>query len=333
MTSASVHRGIKTLRVVLTGMLLTAPTQAQKAAGPENQRPWPPARSVESDVLPEFVIEAPEPRFVAPTRRDKIGRIWAPVMINGLGPFRLVLDTGASRSGITATVAQALGIAPDLSQPVLLRGVTGSVSVPTVRVDSFAVGDVILTPVSLPIMTDALGGAEGVLGTEGFAEKRIYIDFQRDQIRITRSHAERALPGFITLPIERSRTGLLAVRARVGGVAVQAIIDTGGQATIGNEALRRALVRSNVRGVRNEVVDVTSASQRGESFASPPIELGPIQIRGAYVTYGDMHIFEHWKLTSDPVLLVGMDALGLLDVFIIDYRRHELQLRTRPVGL
>jgi hypothetical protein len=199
-------------------------------------------------------------------------------------------------------------------------------------VNSFAVGDVIVTPATLPIMTDALGGAEGVLGTEGFADKRIYIDFQGDRITITNSHGERAPPGFITIPTEPSPTGLLVVRARVGGVPVQAIIDTGGQATIGNQAMRSALVRRYARGVRNEVVDVTSKSQGGESFESPPIELGPIQIQGTHITYGDMHIFGHWKLTRDPVLLIGMDALGLLDVFIIDYRRHELQLRVRSGG-
>ena len=42
-------------------------------------------------------------------------------------------------------------------------------------------------------------------------------------------------------------------------------------------------------------------------------------------TAGDMHIFEHWHLSKEPVLLIGMDTLGLLDVFIIDYRRRELQ--------
>jgi len=57
--------------------------------------------------------------------------------------------------------------------------------------------------------------------------------------------------------------------------------------------------------------------------------LGSIQIQGARICYGDMHIFEHWHLIREPALLIGMDALGLLDVFIIDYRRHELQLRTR----
>ena len=50
--------------------------------------------------LSQIVIEAPEPRFAAPTLRDRIGRIWAPVLINGRGPYRLVLDTGATHSAI-----------------------------------------------------------------------------------------------------------------------------------------------------------------------------------------------------------------------------------------
>ena len=56
------------------------------------------------------MVEAREPRYVAPTRRDQIGRIWAPVLINGRGPFSLVLDTGASSSAVTAMVALALGM-------------------------------------------------------------------------------------------------------------------------------------------------------------------------------------------------------------------------------
>src|SRR5687768_2955516 len=51
--------------------------------------------------LEEVLVTAPEPRYVAPTTRDRIGRIWAPVSINGRGPYRFVLDTGASRPAIT----------------------------------------------------------------------------------------------------------------------------------------------------------------------------------------------------------------------------------------
>jgi hypothetical protein len=73
------------------------------------------AASEPPDELSEIVIQAPEPRFVAPTLRDRIGRIWAPVWIDGKGPFRLVLDTGANHSGATAPVADMLGIPLDLS--------------------------------------------------------------------------------------------------------------------------------------------------------------------------------------------------------------------------
>lgn len=285
-------------------------------------------RAAPPDELSEIVVRAPEPRFVAPTRRDQIGRIWAPVTINGKGPFRLVLDTGASRSAVTPQVAEILGIPPDLSRPVLLRGVIGSITVPTIRVDSFAVGDVILTPATLPIVTDPLGGAQGVLGTDGFAGMRVYIDFKHDLITIARSHNERVGADFASLTLERSPANLLITHAQVDDLRVHAIIDTGAQATIGNEAMRLALMRRS-HGTANYVIDVTATSQDAQSYPSPPIQLGTITIQGARITYGDMRIFEHWHLIKEPAVLIGMDVIGLLEVFIVDYRHHEILLRPR----
>ena len=50
------------------------------------------------------------------------------------------------------------------------------------------------------------------------------------------------------------------------------------------------------------------------------------------VTFADMYIFKQWQLTKEPAILIGMDALGVLDTLVIDYRRHELQLRTMNSG-
>ena len=289
-----------------------------RAAAPEPQ-----------DELSEILVQAPEPRFVAPTHRDQIGRIWAPVWINGKGPFRLVLDTGANHSGITAQVAELLGIPFDQSPPVLLRGVTGITTVPTIRVDSFTVGDLMLSPATLPIVTDAMGGAEGVLATDEFKDKRILIDFKHDRIDIRRSRNERTPADFVSIPLERSEEGLLMFHALVGNIRIQAIIDTGAQRTIGNLALRDALVHRHSQGYAVQIFDVTAEAQAGETFPSPPIKLGSVEILEARITYGEMHIFGHWHLTKEPALLIGMDVLGLLDTFIIDYRRHELQFRMR----
>ena len=296
-------------------------------AGLEPAQPEPPPEGKAPS--PEVVVEAPEPRFVAPTRRDRIGRIWAPVFINGRGPFRMVLDTGASDSAITAPVAGALGLVPETSHVVLVQGVAGSAIVPTVQADSLTVGDLDATSVTLPIIADALGGAEGVLGTTGFSDKRIDIDFLHDRITIVRSHGQHAPLGFVILPLERSGPGLLMVAGSVAHVRVHAVIDTGAERSIGNEALRRALVSRHARGTPDQIFDVTTHVQGGELFESPSITLGGIEISGARITYGEVRIFEHWHLTKEPALLIGMDALGLLDELIIDYRLRELQLRTR----
>ncbi len=60
--------------------------------------------------LDHVVVVGAEPRYAAPTRLDKIGRIWAPVTVNGQGPYRLVLATGASHTALTPHLAEALGV-------------------------------------------------------------------------------------------------------------------------------------------------------------------------------------------------------------------------------
>jgi hypothetical protein len=57
--------------------------------------------------------------------------------------------------------------------------------------------------------------------------------------------------------------------------------------------------------------------------------VGPVTIRSPYLTIVDLDIFERWNLMHEPAMLIGIDTLGLLDNLIIDYRRMELQVRTR----
>jgi len=279
--------------------------------------------------LPEVLVEGHEPRYVAPTRRDKIGRIWAPVMIDGKGPFRLVLDTGATHSVVNNDVALALGIKPEDRGATLLRGVTGVATVPTIPVRSFEVGDLLIEPAVLPIIADAMGGADGILGNEGLRDKRIVIEFLRDRITITHSHGERATAGWVPVPLRFGMDGLLTVPAHVGTHRAIAVIDTGAQRTLGNLALRRILQEDRRRDGRlTQVYGASQAEQDGDSLAAPPIALGHATIDGARIIYSDFSIFQHWGLDDEPALIVGMDVLGLLDTLVIDYKRRELQVLT-----
>ena len=314
-------------------LLLASAAYSQSAASPSPESAAPTTYTAGIDELAEIMVEAPEPRYVSPTRRDQIGRIWAPVMINGHGPFRLVLDTGASHSAVTALVPLALGIATDRSPPVLLRGVTGSATVPTIRVDTLTVGDLSVDSPTLPIIPDALGGAQGILGAEGLTNKRIFIDFRHDKIAITFSRNEKSSRDFVDIPFHSIRDALVVVNVTIGNVRTKAIIDTGGQTTIANLALLNALRRHNSsKGIPDQIVGATKDVQAGEMHAMPAIEFGSLRIEDSGVTFADMYIFKQWKLLEEPAILIGMDALGLLDTLVIDYRRHELQMRTSKAG-
>jgi hypothetical protein len=339
----STRQPLSAIATASSWVLLALIQSTQPARAIENPgalAPVPPPVDGDAPLLSEIVVRSTEPRYVAPTRRDSIGRIWAPVYINGQGPFRLVLDSGANHSGITEQVAQALGLPEDGSHQVMLRGVTGSLAVPTVRVNSFTVGDLQTGTARLPIVTDALGGAEGVLGTDGMQNRRICIDFRHDLISITRSHGERPEAGYRVIPFETMRGNLLVVEASVGGIATKAIIDTGGQVTIANRALRQALDRRHTQlGKLTRIEGVTTDVQDADAISTPPLRMGSADATGSVleihyqdVSFGDMRIFEHWRLNDEPAMLVGMDALGLLDALVIDYRRHELQIRMRAGG-
>jgi predicted aspartyl protease len=287
--------------------------------------------AVTSDVLQEILIQAPEPRYVAPTTRDRIGRIWAPVYINEQGPFRLVLDSGASTSCVIEEVAVKLGIPLDASPSVRLMGATGGAVTSAIRVDSLRMGDLLLKGKNLPVIPDALGGAQGILGGDGLLDKRIYIDFRHDLIRINRSHGERAPRGFVTVPVKLVRGRLLMADARVGNVRVKVIIDTGGQTTIANAAMRDALRRQQLKTppTKDIIVGATGDEEQGDGYPTPPIKLGDIQITMGQVTFSDLFIFKHWDLLNEPTVLLGMDVLGRFDTLIIDYRRSELHIKIR----
>ena len=185
--------------------------------------------------VPQISEQAREPLFAAPTRLDQTGRILAPVMINGQGPFRLIVDTGANQSVLTTKLATALGLETSPERTVKLHGVTGSVLVPIVAVDRFETGDLVQLGLELPVINSVMGGAEGVLGMQGFAGKRITVDFVHDRINIEDSRGQRAPRDFITLPATLRFNRLLLVNGEVDGIPVRAVIDTGAQRTLAIE--------------------------------------------------------------------------------------------------
>ena len=279
-------------------------------------------------VSPELLED--EHLYAAPTNEDGIGRIAAPVMINGQGPFRFILDTGANQSVLTKRVVDAVGLTLVPESQLMLHGVTGSLVVQAAKVDSLQTGDLIQSDLKVAVLNSVMGGADGILGTQGFGGLRVTVEFNRDRISIERSRGQRARHNEGRIPAKMRFGRLLVVNGYVGTIRVKAVIDTGAEMTLGNIALRDALLRRRKHNQVNEdvrVVGLDETSQMGRYLRTPMIRLGEAEIEGVPIVYGDIHVFKMWELQEEPALLVGMDILGSLEKLVIDYQREEIQFR------
>ena len=270
--------------------------------------------------------------FASPTTLDHIGRVVAAVNIDGKGPFRFIVDTGANHSTISPRLATILGLKPSTRQLINVTGVTGTAKETSVFITKLQAGELTISNSRFPVIwASVMAGAEGILGAAGLRTDRLLVSFQHNQVIITRSRTE-ALPwGFTRMWATRLHGGLLSVPGKVGDVRVHAIIDTGSQRTLGNLALYRQLFAEEQGKSKYLTADVYGATRQvgiGKLQIAPSIDLGAIKISGVGLVFGDFNIFRAWGLARRPTIILGMDVLGTVKAFVIDFRYGEIGIDT-----
>jgi predicted aspartyl protease len=274
--------------------------------------------------------------FASPTTHDHIGRVVVPVKINGQGPFRFIVDTGANHSTISPDLVHVLALKTGTQSLITLDGITGAAQVTYVSIDRLQAGDLTLEDTTLPVVLGSvMGGADGILGAAGMSEKSLLIDFQRNRVAIA-SHMEAAArTRAIKIHAARVASGLIVLDTLIAGVHVQAVLDTGAERTLGNLALREAL-RSQQLGKKGFVAHLTSVYgatkevEPGEILAAPTISIDTLRITDVAIVYGDFHIFKVWGMQGKPAMILGMDVLGTVSSLNIDFKNQTVYLGNVP---
>jgi predicted aspartyl protease len=223
------------------------------------------------------------------------GRMVAPMMVNGQGPFRFIVDTGANRSAISD------------------------------RLD--------LQASTVPIVEGAvLGGEQGLLGVDGMQGRRLRVDFENRCIEITPADRRmRRGNGWMTIEGELRFGHLVVIEGHIRGQDVHVIIDTGSDSTLANPAFRDQL-RNAVRVTRDRS-DYARAYTAGSPIVMdsavliPRLNLGGVQVRDVTAYVADFHIFRLWGFVDEPALLIGMDVLSQTRAIAIDYERGTVHFR------
>src|SRR5258708_3745833 len=294
-----------------------------------------PAAAPLDTVLPEAVEPgsiAPLGRdallFASPTTRDHIGRVVVPVMVNGQGPFRFIVDTGANHSTISPGLARELGLKPAEVPSIILDGITGTAQVSFVTIDRLQAGDLTMESTALPVVwASVMAGADGILGVAGITEKSLLIDFQRNRVTISRGVEAATRANSMKLHAVRLAGGLMTLDTRIGGVPVRAVIDTGAERTLGNLALRNALRARRIHGALAMLTSVYGATkdvEAGEIQIVPPIVIDSLRITDVAMVFGEFHIFKVWGMQDEPAMIIGMDVVGTVASLSIDFKNQAV---------
>ena len=267
-----------------------------------------------------------------PTMRDRLGRMVAPVTVNGQGPFRFIVDTGANRSVLSQRLADQLGLTPIGTGEV--HSVHGVTIAPLVEVQSLNYGALPLLANAMPLLEGAvLAGEQGLLGVDGMSGRRLRLDFERRCIEISPSRAPRRSQGWQLVRGELRFGHLVVVAGMIAGQRINIIIDTGSDSTLANVALRERL-RGTVRIDRARTA-YARAYTAGEpivldsAILIPRMVMGEVEIRHIIAYVGDFHIFSIWNFIEQPTLLIGMDVLSQTRALEIDYLRGDVHFRLR----
>jgi hypothetical protein len=167
-----------------------------------------------------------------------------------------------------------------------------------------------------------------MIGIDALVEQRLMMDFEKRTIKVEDARVTPPPPrmdGEIVVTARRRRGQLILTQVSANRRAVDAVVDTGSEITIGNIALRDKIIRNDpTRVVTVGVTGVTGVTLKLQLARIAELKLGSITLRDVPIAFADVPPFEVFGLDKVPSLLLGTDILE-------NFRRVSLDFRARRV--
>lgn len=242
------------------------------------------------------------------------GRIYLQAKVNGQGPYRFAVDTGASgQARADASLVSTLGL--EVHARTSNSDGVSTTSADLVRLDSVEVGGLLRR--DLEVITRDYGGSapeasfSGIIAREFFDDGLLVIDYPERVLRFSRSLAlTRDDRG--ALPYQRA----FRIPVSIGDLATVGNLDTGANVAF---ALPRAMY--------DKLAGTTTLQKAGNgTLSNTVIETGRATVHGPF-RMGGIALADVETRVSDrlPELLVGAHALQGL-VLAIDQRSRAVAL-------
>lgn len=255
---------------------------------------------------------------------DRDSRLTIPVMLEGQGPYRFMVDTGSQSTVVSRDLAGKLALAD--GPVVTVVGVAGRGPVGTARLGRLSYARRDITGLTVPVLEGRHLGADGILGTDCLRDQRVLFDFRRNLITVGPA-AEDPADGFEIVVRARSKAGRLIITdATIDGVRTRVIVDSGASGTIGNRALQRVLAhRRSAKALPGaQVASVTGQTLPVDFGVARKLSIGSVGLANLPIAYADAPAFAELGLSNRPAILLGISEMRAFKRVAIDFASHKV---------
>ena len=263
--------------------------------------------------------------------RSSNTRLTVQVNVNGRGPYRFLVDSGADTSVVGLRIAHDLQL--PLGTPAILNSTTARQLVDRVRVAELTLGPTTVRNLQLPALSESDVGGDGLIGIDALVQQRLLMDFEKRFIKVEDARSYwKSEPGEIVITARRYRGQLILTRVRASGHALDAVVDTGSEVTIGNTALRNKLLRKGHEFWSVPATGVTGVTIPMQMAVIDELQLGPVTLYDIPVAFADVPPFKLFGLANEPALLLGTDLLSTFRRVSLDFRSRKVRFQLKRCG-
>lgn len=235
------------------------------------------------------------------------------VMVNGRGPYRFGIDTGAQGyARLSARLATELGLIP--VGEVMTGDPSGNNrrTLPVYRVDRLALGELIFTSISTKQLALA-DAVDGILALGLFRQWLLTIDYAGGRLIVARG-ALPAADGATVLDYTAGPGGAVQVPMRIGDLETVVNLDTGA-ARVGLALPPQKLAQVATRGEPRVIGRARTISQDFDVSSvdlAATVKVGALALPITVVTFP----------SPDPVGVIGSAALRRIAITIDQQHRR-----------
>jgi len=271
---------------------------------------------------------------VTPLEIGSDGHIIVQATIDGHGPFRFALDTGASISVIFDTTREQAGLDLAGVDLVVIQGMNSAGTFPMTTIAELKIGSESWTNARvalLPADNVASGQIDGILGIDFLHRYAVGVSTRDRAVRLypPRLVSERSYRGWTSIPMQQVQIGkggatAYTIALHISEIEIQAMLDLGTGSNLMNWHTARAIrVIPKKSGRGTEISGAIETVPVVAKLRVDELRIEDIYWRDRTFVISDFPIFEALDLENQLVAIIGPSLFNERD-FVIDFERQRM---------